>query len=222
VHPALLKGVHAVQLHRALRWLSDWGGALQGLAPASFTPATRALSGVQAEGGDVTARFENGTVALHLLFVEDQLVHLEVKDELRMGELGAHLAAAPRDTETQDRFSETGKDFWARALMGAEAQAFAMLHPGLQRALPGPEVLRPGPGVPANDGVQEVAYRGARVDPEHPGKLHLLYRVRGAEAEVSAHLTLQFTGLQVHLVGFQLPSQLPPLPPLAGVPGGAP
>ena len=88
----------------------------------------------------------------------------------------------------------------------------------LQQALPGPEALRPPPGVPAGDAVEAIEPVGSLVDPEHPGKLHLLYRVRGAGATAPAHLTLQFVGYQVALVGFQLPSQLAAAPPVTGGP----
>lgn len=218
VHPALLAQAHPVQLHRALTWLRAWGGNFRGIAPASFTAARRPLDAAEAEGGAGTARFEKGAVALTALFVGDQLAHLELTDELRRAELAAHLATAPADVDAQAALAEGGRDFWARALMGAEAKAFAMLHPGLQQALPGPEALRPPPGVPAGDAVEAIEPVGSLVDPEHPGKLHLLYRVRGAGATAPAHLTLQFVGYQVALVGFQLPSQLAAAPPVTGGP----
>ena len=196
-HPALNEEVDQPVL---AAWMSSFKknlGSFQGLSKTDFNTSTKYEDGQKITESSGTVNFEKGQANAELVFVDGKLAKFLVKSD----KLPDNWFVGPLGTEL---YQKRGKEFLTHFMSNQPDQAFAMMHPALQKKLPLEklkELVDQNCSKAGN--LQAVNYVSENYDPDER-ILVVRYDLECENAKAKPTVKFEFVGLKGHLIAFNL------------------
>ena len=197
-HSSLVRQVDEPVLAEFMKLVNDRRGRFRGLRKMNWNTAMRTEAGVKIVESRGTVEFEKGPATSELVFHNGKLI----KFFLSWENFPKDWFTGPADTALYRR---RGEAFLKAFLERRGDDAFAMMHPALQKSMPAPKLKAMIAGVTAKaGGVKGIEHDAEEVSKGRPVHLKVRYKVVCEKASTTAEVDFQFVGLKGHLVAFDL------------------
>jgi hypothetical protein len=172
-------------------------GPYQGLRKTDFQTASRVVDNATVTESSGTVDFQHGSAKSQLVFRDGQLAGFYVQAE--------QIASADLMPASTALYRERGQQFLTHLVSGDPAQAFAMMHEELKKAVPLEKLEKSVPAVREQGGpLQSITWEKDELDASHGQRLKVFYKVQMAKQAKQGMVAFQFRGFKGHLVAFEL------------------
>jgi len=196
--PALCDEVDEPVLVAWMKAAKDSLGAFKGLAKTDFSTNVKYESGAKLTESSGKVLFEKGEARSELVFRDEKLIKFNIASD----RIGADwLKAAAVDPALYRQRGET----FLTTFMGAQPKdAFALMHPDLQKEAPQATLQTMADTLAGGYGkIKSVKHEKDEADPSGTA-LRVLYRVEGEKGKGTADVLFRFVGLKGHILEFHV------------------
>lgn len=205
MHPALRAEIDEPVLAAWITAVNARLGPCKGLRKTDFNTSSNRVDGATITESKGTVDFERGTSRSELVFRDGQLVKFLIESD----QLGDKWFQGPANTRF---YQERGKQLLTHLASGDPAQAHAMMHEALQKAVPLEKLKQNVASLRDKAGaLQSVAFEREEFDDKDGQRLKVFYKVQCQKKPLAGMVQFRFIGLKGHVLAFDLaePDQKP-------------
>lgn len=210
IHPGLQAEIDPELLYLFFKGLLKECGDFEGLNMNGMNFSDKLTNGNRSQDFSGTFRFAKKEIPMEMNFLNGLLFGFLVKDPVVAQAALKDANVIPANAEK--RYVKKAEEFWLAGLSGKEEAAFAMLTENVQKQFGSEKIIAIFSEVVKNNGnTENVKFLSSRPKEPDSNKSLFFFSVDFPKSKnVLAHITIEFTALKAHLVGFAIPTEEKP------------